>query len=139
MNGRKSPKISRRQFAQRAAIASAAAAIVPANILPTETSATPALGQQPPGMPKLSPESQAEVEARIQAIFGEYGSRFSAEQKTDIQRLCYLAQPSLDRLRAYNLENGDSPALYLKPLVEREKKPAAPPPTSKSAAAPKKS
>jgi hypothetical protein len=26
-------------------------------------------------------------------------------------------------LRAYALENGDAPALYLKPLVEREKNP----------------
>jgi len=26
-------------------------------------------------------------------------------------------------LRAYALENGDGPALYLKPLVEREKNP----------------
>jgi hypothetical protein len=43
-----------------------------------------------------------------------------------------MAQPPLDRLRAYNIENAVSPALYLKPLVEREKKPAmkAPSPTA---------
>jgi hypothetical protein len=34
-----------------------------------------------------------------------------------------LAQPPLDRLRAYPLENGDGPGLYLKPLLEREKNP----------------
>jgi hypothetical protein len=34
-----------------------------------------------------------------------------------------LAQPPLDRLRAYALENGDNSALYFKPLVEREKNP----------------
>ena len=44
-------------------------------------------------------------------------------QKADLRRLCNLAQPPLDRLRAYALENGDGPALYLKPLVEREKNP----------------
>jgi hypothetical protein len=56
----------------------------------------------------------------------QYGERFSDEQKTDIRRLCIAVQPPLDRLRAYALENGDGPALYLKPLVEREKKPPAP-------------
>jgi hypothetical protein len=76
-------------------------------------------------LPKLSAEGQAEAAARIQAILNQYGSRFSEEQKTDIRRLCALAQPPLDRLRAYVIENGDGPALYLKPLVEREKKPAA--------------
>ena len=63
------------------------------------------------------------MEARFQTILSQYGNRFSAEQKSDIRRLCELAQPSLDRLRAYALENGDNPALYLKPLVEREKNP----------------
>jgi len=29
-------------------------------------------------------------------------------------------------VRAYSLSNGDQPALYLKPLVEREKKSGAP-------------
>ena len=79
--------------------------------------------QQPAPLPKLSPESQAEVDSRIEAIFAQYGKRFSDEQKGDIRRLCAVAQPPLDRLRAYALENGDGPALYLKPLVEREKNP----------------
>jgi hypothetical protein len=123
MNAKKGGTISRREFAQRAAVASAAAAIAPANILGGGVANVAPQTQQPSGMPKLSPESQAEVAARIAAILGQYGSRFSAEQKADIQRLCFLAQPSLDRLRAYNLENSDAPSLYLKPLVEREKKP----------------
>jgi hypothetical protein len=89
-------------------------------------------------MPKLSPESHAEVEARIQSIFSQYGSRFSDAQKADIRRLCALAQPPLDRLRAYALENGDGPALYLKPLVEREKDPLANTRVGKTPAAPKK-
>ena len=79
--------------------------------------------QQPADVPKLSPESRAEVEARIQNIFSQYGSRFSDAQKADLRRLCNLAQPPLDRLRAYALANGDGPGLYLKPLVEREKNP----------------
>jgi hypothetical protein len=87
---------------------------------PSSTLAVPA---QTSDLPKLSPESHAEAEARLQTVLAQYGSRFSDTQKADIRRLCFLAQPPLDRLRAYALENGDSAALYLKPLVEREKNP----------------
>jgi len=132
--------ISRREFARRAAIASAVASWAPVNAAPiTAAIAAASLpakqAQQPPAnLPKLSPEGQAEVEARVQAILGQYGSRFSEEQKADIRRLCTLVQPPLDRLRAYALANSDSPALYLKPLVEREKKPAAAAPAKSPAA-----
>lgn len=122
MNGKKSSKISRREFARRAALASAAATIAPANVLSSEAATNLSAVQQPPEPAKLSPEAHAEVEARIQAILGPYGNRFSKEQKADIRRLCAQAQQPLERLRAYPLENGDAPALYLKPLVERETK-----------------
>jgi hypothetical protein len=138
--------ISRREFARRAAIASAVASMAPATALtarpspvaehapvaaadrggrlsPASSIASNPDAQQPATLPKLSPESQAEVDSRIEAIFAQYGKRFSDEQKGDIRRLCAVAQPPLDRLRAYALENGDGPALYLKPLVEREKNP----------------
>jgi hypothetical protein len=128
MNGKSGSPISRREFARRAAIVSAVS-IVPAGTLPLHSSIPQSAQQQPSGAPSLSPESQAEAEARYQAILAAYGSRFSDTQKTDLRRLCFAAQPSLDRLRAYPIENGDGPALYLKPLVEREKKtePAASP------------
>jgi hypothetical protein len=87
----------------------------------------------------LSPEGQAEVDSRIQAIFSQYGSRLSDAQKTDIRRLSTEAQPSLDRLRAFATENGDGPGLYLKPLIEREKKPSPVPVIPKPAIAPKNS
>jgi len=148
--------ISRREFARRAALASAPAIVAPAMaaawtpapasvaaplsepagaeasaaqasaaVPPAQAANTSAANAQTPNLPKLSPEGQAEVDARIQSILGQYGSRLSEEQKTDIRRLCTLAQPPLDRLRAYHLENADGSALYLKPLVEREKKPVA--------------
>jgi hypothetical protein len=132
MGEKKGSGISRREFARRAAMASAAASLAPVEVLTPESSpASPDL-QEPPDMPKLTHEGQLEVEARIHAILSQYGKRFTDEQKKDIRRLCALAQPPLDRLRAYALENGDAPALYLKPLVEREKKPAS----SRSAAKP---
>ena len=121
MNGKSSSHISRREFARRAAIVSAVS-MVPTTALPDGSLiAAPAVGQSADAS-SLSPESKLEAEARYQTILGVYGSRFSDEKKADIRRLCFAAQPSLDRLRAYALENGDSPAIYLKPLVEREKK-----------------
>jgi len=144
-SGAKTGGITRREFARRAALASAMASVAPATALtatppqpnehapvaaadhrghlsdPSSNITTPE--QQPADMPKLSPESHAEAEARIQTIFAQYGTRFSDAQKADIRRLCFLGQPPLDRLRAYALENGDNPALYFKPLVEREKNP----------------
>jgi hypothetical protein len=140
-----SPKtggITRREFARRAALASAVATVAPAAALTTPTpppnehanvaaadfggrlsDPTSAAPPQAADLPKLSPEGHAEVEARIQSIFSQYASRLSDAQKADIRRLCNLAQPPLDRLRAYALENGDGPGLYLKPLLEREKNP----------------
>jgi hypothetical protein len=132
--------ISRREFARRAAIASAVASLAPvqavggtavanASQAPALTAQNPpaAAAVQPPAaanLPKLSPEGQQEADARVQAVLAQYSGRLSDEQKADVRRLCTMVQPQLDRLRAYAVDNGVSPALYLKPLVEREKKPA---------------
>lgn len=115
--------ISRREFARRIAIASAAT-VMPPSGLPASVALPETSPQQAPSTPALSAGSQAEADARYQAILNLYSSRFSDAQKTDLRRLCVSAQPPLDRLRAYPLQNSDDPALYLKPLVEREKKPA---------------
>ena len=116
--------ISRREFARRIAIASAAS-VVPTSGLPASVTFSGLSPQQSPKAPVLSAESQVEADARYQAILSLYGSQFSDAQKTDLRRLCVSAQPALDRLRAYPLQNSDDPALYLKPLVERERKPNA--------------
>jgi hypothetical protein len=134
MNGKGGSPISRREFARRAAIVSAVS-MVPTSAVPARPSMEDPSPQQSLDTPSLSAESKAEAEARYQAILGVYGSRFSDTQKSDLRRLCFAAQPSLDHLRAYTIENGDCPALYLKPLVEREKKtgPAAIPRAAGSA------
>jgi len=139
MGNKSDSAISRREFARRAAFASAAASLVLSNLFNPESVAAPLPAQQPSNAPKLSPEAQAEVEARIQSIFAQYGGRFSDAQKADIRRLATEAQRSLDRLRAFTTDNGDGPGLYLKPLIEREKKPSPIPGTPKPATAPKNS
>jgi hypothetical protein len=127
MNQPKKGGISRRQFARRAVLLSASASIVPAASVLADTLQTPPAQQPAAVHPNLSPESQAEAEARFQQILSQYGSRFSAEEKTSLREMNLMTQTSLDKVRAFSLENGDGPALYLKPLVEREKRPIQPP------------
>ena len=140
MSAKNGSAISRREFARRAAFVSAAASLSPAGLLARESASAgmvPSQASAPSG-PKLSPESQAEMESRVQAVLTQYGLQLSDAQKTDLRRLAAEGQAALDRLRAYPTDNGDGPALYLKPLVEREKKTTMPAP-AKPANTPKKS
>lgn len=121
MSDSKEISITRREFARRAALASAAT-IVPRGARGGEASLRANEFDQSPELAKLSPEGQAEVNARVQAILSQYDSRLSEEQKADIRRLSTAAQSSLDHLRAYAVQNGDGTSLYLKPLIEHEKK-----------------
>jgi len=124
-------RFSRREFARRAAIASAAT-LVPATAFSTATPASLPTAQQPANAPKLPPESEAD--ARTQLVLTQYGSRLSDEQKTEIARISANVQRQLDTLRKFPTQNGDDPALYLKPLMEREKKPAPNPAATKPSA-----
>jgi len=128
--------LSRREFARRAAMLSATASLVPAEVLvPQSPTASPP--QPPQGTPKLSEAAQAEANARYQQILSLYSERLDDTQKANIKRMCAELQPSLERIRNFKLDNGDAPALYLKPLVERVKKTPANP-GAKPAAAPRK-
>jgi hypothetical protein len=130
--------ISRREFARRAAFVSAAASLSPADLLTEKSPDTAKPLSQTPSGPKLSAESQTEMESRLQAVFAQYGSRLNDAQKADLHRLAVEGQAALDRLRAYPTDNNDGPALYLKPLIEREKKASRVPASAKPAAAPTK-
>jgi len=123
MNKSQGQKINRREFAQRAALFSAA--MVPAGIVFNAPAAAMPVGdaQLPEGAEKLTAESRVEAEARFQQLMSQYGTRFDSEEQKSIRDSCYGLQRSLEKLRAFQLENGDAPAVYLKPLVEREKKP----------------
>lgn len=124
---------SRRAFARKAALFSAAAPLAAVPIATFNEPSFQSDNQQPklpPDFPKLSDQSRTEVEERYKAILAQYGGRFSEAQKADLRRLCYVAQPPLDRLRTYAIQNGESPALYLKPIVDRDKKPTKPSPAT---------
>jgi hypothetical protein len=125
MDENESKKLSRRDFAHRAILLSATASLAPAAIAlePSVQDNPPAKKQDQANLPKLPPASQAEADARFQFITTLPANQFDDEQTAMLKTLCIYLQPALDRVRAYHLENADGPALYLKPLVEREKKP----------------
>jgi len=136
--------VTRREFARRAVLGAASATLLPfggpfdgtgpADGTQPSQIAEPSADQSPADAPKLSAQSQAEAESRWKSIIDQYSDRFTDTQKTDLKRLCIFIQPSLDHIRSYTLANGDLPALYLKPLVDRDKKPVIVSNSAKSAA-----
>lgn len=102
--------ISRRDFARRAAFAAATAACLPGDLLavprPLRAGDERELG--------VSPETQAEVDAKVQAILRKYGDRLTEAQKTDLRRVVLEGQKPLERLRAFALDNADQPANVMK-------------------------
>ena len=113
--------LSRREFAQRAALLSATSFVSPAARLELPSDIVGDY-QVDAGGAKLSPEGQVEANARYQQVLSLYGERLNDEQKTRVKKMCAELQPALDHIRSYQLENGNAPALYLKPLYEREKR-----------------
>ncbi|HKM82017.1 MAG TPA: hypothetical protein VJY15_13775 [Candidatus Acidoferrum sp.] len=136
MNKSKGQKIDRREFTRKAALLSAA--MVPTGMAFEGPAAAATNEQLPEGAEKLSAEGRVEAEARFQQIMSQYGRRFDSEEQKLVHEGCYILQGSLERLRAFPLENGDAPALYLKPLLEREKKPQSAPAAGAAPAAAKK-
>jgi len=132
--------VTRREFARRAALGAASATLLPFGGIAASAESQPSRVadsseiQAPADAPKLSAQSQSEAESRWKSIIDQYSDRFTDAQKTDLKRLCIFIQPSLDRIRSYTLANGDLPALYLKPLVDRDKKPVIVSNSAKSAA-----
>src|SRR5262249_36007652 len=108
-------RVSRRDFARKAALLGVAAPLVatPGNVSNEGSHSEPNKNptKLPVDFPKLSDKSRAEVEERYQTILKQYGGLFGAEQRVVLHRLFFLAQPPLDVLRAYTIQNGDSPAL----------------------------
>ncbi|MGZ4788693.1 MAG: hypothetical protein ACXVZX_09240 [Terriglobales bacterium] len=114
---KKEDGLSRREFAKAAALTTAAA-LVPAELIAQQEKPGPTTSAKPPEKapetPKLSEASQAEADLAYETVIRKYGNRFSEEQKKDIKRLVNSQQGTLDKLRAFNVTNGDQPALVFK-------------------------
>jgi hypothetical protein len=106
-------KITRRDFARSAAFAAATAAALPHDLLAQEQKTEPKQPLKSDEKPKLSPELQAEAEARIQNLFRKYGSRLSEEQKAEVRKNINESMGGVEKLRAFPLDNADEPATVL--------------------------
>jgi hypothetical protein len=93
-------------------VAAATAACLPAELLAAPPLLPPPAAQQTEE--KLSPENQAEVDAKIQALFRKYGDRLSEAQKADVRRLLTEGQKPLELMRKFPLENADQPGNVLR-------------------------
>jgi hypothetical protein len=103
-------RITRRKFALGAAVAAGA------TLLPNDASAQTASATQPQtsAMAKLSPAARAEVEAKTAEVFRKYGDRLTEEQKSDIRRIMAETQDGLEKMRSFDLANGDQPTTVFK-------------------------
>jgi hypothetical protein len=113
------PVVSRRQFAARAALATAVV-VLPAELgsgRPVDDgvlggAAAPA-AQDEPYVAALTPAARARFEAMWQAVERKHGSRLTDAQKTLMRRIVASDAKMLDAVYALPLDNGDAPATTL--------------------------
>src|SRR5258708_30908273 len=114
--------VGRRCLPRGAAWAAPPPRLRPAFLLhqPQPPASTAAAGaEKPPKQSaKLSPASQAEAEAKIQNILRKYGSRLNDAEKADVRKSVLSQQESIEKLRAFPLENWDEPALVLRAVLQ---------------------
>lgn len=109
-------RISRRQFAQKAA-AAAAASLAPATIFTMPARSAPLA--RPPAAEQaaksgLTPEQTQEVEARLANVVRKYGDRLSEDQRQHLRRILTYNEKLLTAIRSFPLKNSDAPASVLK-------------------------
>jgi hypothetical protein len=109
--------LSRREFAQTAALAAAtlspSATRLVAGVPSAPVSANGAPQAQPDNL-GLNPAQKLEVEAKLTNIVRKYGSRLSKEQREHIGHILGYNEKMLASIRNFPLENGDAPATVLK-------------------------
>jgi hypothetical protein len=70
----------------------------------------------------LTAEQWQEVEARLANIVRKYGDRLTQEQRNHLRRIVAYNEKMLASVRAFPLQNGDSPASVLKVSLAGEGK-----------------
>jgi len=101
------PIVSRRRFAQHAAML-AACSLGGAQLLAEPRNRHPRARDQ-----DLSPPQTEEVEAKLANIVRKYGSRLSEEQRNHLRHILTYNEKMLASVRSFPLQNGDPPASVL--------------------------
>lgn len=105
--GRKTRRISRREFTRGGIMAVASA-------VPVSLNSKAVAAQTPAQEPALSTDSQTEVNTKVTAVLAKYGNLLSNAEKLDVRRLLTEGQKPLDTMRLFRLDNADQPANVLK-------------------------
>jgi hypothetical protein len=118
-------ELSRRRFGQLAMLGLAGGTLMPGELLLGKNIAGGhATAGQEQESAALSAKGRAEVDAKLQAIFGEYGDRLSEDQKKQMRDIVASHVQMLESVRAFPLANPDAPATVLR-LVTGERDGAA--------------
>lgn len=64
--------------------------------------------------PKLTPEQNRDVDAKLANIIRKYGERLSEAQRQHLRRILAYNETMLAPIRAFALQNGDPPVTILK-------------------------
>ena len=120
---RKSAEVSRREFGRRVAFTVAGSALAATSVIASAEalagapSASNLLQEQTElGLPA---EAQAEVEAKLQHVFAQYGHLLSDDQKKLMRRTVTSHVKMLEAIRPIPVANSDAPATVLQ-LVDNE-------------------
>ena len=120
---RKSAEVSRREFGRRVAFTVAGSALAATSVIASAEalagapSASNLLQEQTElGLPA---EAQAEVEAKLQHVFAQYGHLLSDDQKKLMRRTVTSHVRMLEAVRPIPVANSDAPATVLQ-LVDNE-------------------
>jgi hypothetical protein len=109
--------ISRREFGRGAAMA-AAISLSPASLLAAHhnrhaLASSNSVSDQETA-PKLTPEQNRDVDAKLANIIRKYGERLSEAQRQHLRRILAYNETMLAPIRAFALQNGDPPVTILK-------------------------
>jgi len=110
-------QVSRRRFGKDLAIATAFS-FSRAGLFSTPRSSLQATNAETQGRDADDGSVQnAEVEAKLANIVRKYGSRLSQEERLHLRKILVYNEKMLASVRAFSLENGDSPASVFKVSV----------------------
>ena len=114
--------VSRREFGRQAAITLAGGALAgtakPVSGLTLNNLPDAAPFAQEQAASGLSPEAQAELEAKLQHVLITYGSRLSDEQKKRMRQIITNHVRMLEAIRPMAVANGDAPATVLELITD---------------------
>lgn len=114
------PQVSRRRFGKDLAVATAFS-FSGAGLFSSPRSSSRVANEETQGRDADGGSAQnAEVDAKLANIVRKYGSRLSQEERAHLRKILVYNEQMLASVRAFSLENGDSPASVFKVSVARQ-------------------